>query len=236
MAAKSNHVSRLASRVITALMASLAFLPSSAAPSDPTVAADAMADALRQRLTEAEDMRLHALVVGAAGEGVALLGADVAQAMAVRRGSSLAQTVDGVKVDVAIKAVTALGVELATSNGRKGVFLPGSFTPLAVPTNPPPEFLSYLESEKVPIGTLMRLISDQAGVNISVSDAAAKKAVSIFLRNVAADAAVEEICRATGLWFRREPNGKVIRVMTMEEFSESLNTFREEQTEMFTLL
>lgn len=236
MAAKSNHVSRLASRVITALMASLAFLPSSAAPSDPTVAADAMADALRQRLTEAEDMRLHALVVGTAGEGVALLGADVAQAMAVRRGSSLAQTVDGVKVDVAIKAVTALGVELATSNGRKGVFLPGSFTPLAVPTNPPPEFLSYLESEKVPIGTLMRLISDQAGVNISVSDAAAKKAVSIFLRNVAADAAVEEICRATGLWFRREPNGKVIRVMTMEEFSESLNTFREEQTEMFTLL
>ena len=142
MAAKSNHVSRLASRVITALMASLVFLPSSAAPSDPTVAADAMADALRQRLTEAEDMRLHALVVGAAGEGVALLGADVAQAMAVRRGSSLAQTVDGVKVDVAIKAGTALGVELATSNGRKGVFLPGSFTPLAVPTNPPPEFLS----------------------------------------------------------------------------------------------
>ena len=236
MAAKSNNISRFASLVLTALMASFAVLPSAAAPSDPTVAADAMADALRQRLTEAEGMRLHALVVGAAGEGVALIGADAARATAVRRGSKLAQTVDGVKVEVSIKAVTALGVELATSNGRKGVFLPGSFTPLAAPTNPPPEFLSYVESEKVPIGTLMRLVSDQAGVNISVSDAAAKKAVSIFLRNVTANSAVEEICRATGLWFRREPNGQVIRVMTMDEFSENLNTFREEQTEMFTLL
>ena len=37
---------------------------SAAVSADPTVAADAMADALRQRLTEAEDMRLQALVVG----------------------------------------------------------------------------------------------------------------------------------------------------------------------------
>jgi general secretion pathway protein D len=209
---------------------------SAAVSADPTVAADAMADALRQRLTEAEDMRLQALVVGQAGEGVALLGADAERATAVRRGSRLAGTVDGVKVEVAIKAVTAFGVEIETSGGNGGVFLPGSYTPLAAPAEPPPEFLSYLESEKVPIGTLMRLVSDQAGVNISVSDPAAKKVVSIFLRNVTADSAVEEICRATGLWFRREPSGRVIRVMTMEEFSDNLNTFREEQTEMFTLL
>lgn len=236
MATKSKRVSRLSSLALAALAAFSAFPQASAAPADPTVAADAMADALRQRLTEAEGMRLHALVVGAAGDGVALLGEEAPRATAVRRGSRLAQTVDGVKVEVAIKSVTALGVEIATSNGRDGVFLPGSFTPLAAPTNPPPEFLSYLESEKVPIGTLMRLVSDQAGVNISVSDAAAKKAVSIFLRNVSADSAVEEICRATGLWFRREPNGRVVRIMTMDEFSENLNTFREEQTEMFTLL
>ena len=167
---------------------------------------------------------------------MALVGADAERATAVRRGSRLAQTVDGLKVDVSIKSVTPLGVELATSSGRTGVFLPGSFTPLAAPTNPPPEFLSYLESEKVPIGGLMRLVSDQAGVNISVSDAASKNTVSIFLRNVTADAAVEEICRATGLWFRREPNGSVIRIMTMDEYSDNLNTFREESTEMFTLL
>ena len=229
MATFTSHASYLASLIL------IAASPAFAAP-DPTVAADAMADALRQRLTEADDMRLHALIVGPAGEGVALVGPNAERATAVRRGSRLAQTVDGLKVDVSIKAVTPLGVELATSGGRSGVFLPGSFTPLAAPTNPPPEFLSYLESEKVPIGGLMRLVSDQAGVNISVSDAASKKTVSIFLRNVTADAAVEEICRATGLWFRREPNGSVIRIMTMDEYSDNLNTFREESTEMFTLL
>ena len=221
MATFTSYASYLASLIL------IAAAPAFAAP-DPTVAADAMADALRQRLTEADDMRLHALIVGPAGEGVALVGPNAERATAVRRGSRLAQTVDGLKVDVSIKAVTPLGVELATSGGRAGVFLPGSFTPLATPTNPPPEFLSYLESEKVPIGGLMRLVSDQAGVNISVSDAASKKTVSIFLRNVTADAAVEEICRATGLWFRREPNGSVIRIMTMDEYSDNLNTFREE--------
>ena len=221
------------SLVLATMAAASAF---SQAPADPTVAADAMADALRQRLTEAEGMRLHALVVGAAGEGVALVGEDAAHATAVRRGSTLARTVDGVKVEVAIESVTALGVKLATSGGRSGVFLPGSFKPLALPADAPSEFLSYLESEKVPIGALMRLVADQSGVNITVSDAAAKKTVSVFLRNVTASAAVEEVCRATGLWFRREPNGRVVRVMTMDEFSDSLNTFREEQTEMFTLL
>ena len=207
-----------------------------AAASDPTVAADAMADALRRRLADTGDMRLHALVVGAAGDGVALVGADAARATAVRRGAKMVKSVDGLKVDVSVKAVTPRGVELESSGGSNGVMLPGSFTPLAAPTNPPPEFLAYLESENVPIGGLMRLVSDQTGVNISVSDAASKKAVSIFLRNVTAESAVEEICRATGLWFRREPNGRVVRVMTMEEYSDNLNTFREESTEMFTLL
>ncbi len=185
------------------------------AATDPTVATDAMADVLRQRLTEANDMRMHALVVGSSGEGVALIGPDSTQATAVRRGSRLTQTVDGVKVDVSIKSVTPLGVELATSRGDSGLFLPGSFTPLEMPADPPQEMLRYIESEKVAISDLMRLVADQTGANISVSDDAAHKAVSIFLRNVTVDAAVEEICRATGLWFRREPNGSVIRIMTM---------------------
>ena len=224
------HISRLAA-IALCIAAAHAH-----AATDPTVATDAMADVLRQRITEANDMRMHALVVGSSGEGVALIGPDSTQATAVRRGSRLTQTVDGVKVDVSIKSVTPLGVELATSRGDSGLFLPGSFTPLEMPADPPQEMLRYIESEKVAIGGLMRLVADQTGANISVSDDAAHKAVSIFLRNVTVDAAVEEICRATGLWFRREPGGRVIRVMTMSEYAENLNTFREEETEMFTLM
>ena len=72
---------RLALALLLALHTSAAFAapetpaaPVAAGDADPTVAADAMADALRQQLTDAETMRLHALVVGSAGEGVALIG------------------------------------------------------------------------------------------------------------------------------------------------------------------
>src|SRR5574344_1143276 len=106
---------------------------------DPTVVTDAMADALKQQLTDAEGMKLHALVVGATEEGVALVGRSPDTATVVRRGSVIPETVDGVRVEVAIKKVGELGVELETSSAKKRVFLPGSYTPLAMPTNLPPE-------------------------------------------------------------------------------------------------
>ena len=218
------------------LLTAALFTAAHAANNDPTIPQSAMADRLKQQLTDAKSMRLHALVVGSANEGVALIGDAPTHATAVRRGSILQEQIDGVKVDVAIKSVTVGGVELETSSGKSGVFLPGSYLPLAAPTNMPNEFIRYLESEKVPLSTLMRLVADQTGVNISSSDATANKTVSIFLRNVTADAAVEEVCRATGLWFRREPNGNVIRITTMQEYNDNLSTFREEVTETFTLL
>ena len=220
----------------TILGAALALAALAAAAGDPTRVADAMADALRRQLADAEGLRLHALVVGADGEGVALVGANAETATAVRRGSVIHEAVDGVRVEVPIKSVGELGVEFETSADGRRVFLPGSFTPLAAPTNVPPEFVRYLECEKVPLGRVVRLLADQTGVNISSSDATAGKTVSIFLRNVTADAAVEEICRACGLWFRREPGGSVIRITTMQEYAENLSTFREESTETFTLL
>ena len=57
-----------------------------AATNDPTRVADAMADALKSQLADARSLRLHALVVGAGGEGVALVGPTPEAANAVRRG------------------------------------------------------------------------------------------------------------------------------------------------------
>ena len=211
-------------------------LAGAAATNDPTRVADAMADALKSQLADAEGLKLHALVVGASGDGVALVGATPATATAVRRGSVLHATVDGVRVEVPIRGVSELGVEFKMSDDGRRLFLPGSYTPLAAPPAAPPEFVRYLECEDVPVGRLMRLLADQAGVNISSSDATAGKTVSIFLRNVTVDAAVEEVCRACGLWYRRERGGNVIRITTMQEYAENLSTFREEETETFTLL
>ena len=206
---------------------------------DPTVATDAVAARLQTLVAESDAIRLHALVVGASGDGVALAGGDVATSRVVRRGSVIGVAVDGMKVDVLVRSVTADGVVLGVpgeSGENPGVTLHGSFAPLAAPSDMGAEFLRHLECAKTPISVLMRLVADQTGVNIAVSDSVADRVASIFLRNVTADAAVEEICRATNLWFRREKGSNIIRVMSMEEYSENLNTFREESTEMFTLL
>lgn len=202
---------------------------------DPTRASEILAERLKAQVASSPSLALKALVVGAANDGVALVGADGAL-RTLRRGGKIAETVDGVAVELRVRAVGAAGVELGAASGGDSVVLPGSFAPLPPPAEPPAEFLGYLESEAVPLGTLMRLIADQTGVNISVSDATRAKPVSIFLRNVTADTAVEEICRATDLLARREKGSSIIRILTKGEYAENLNSFREEVTELFTLL
>ena len=204
---------------------------------DPTRPTEKMADQLKARATDSSALRLQALVVGAADDGVALIGAPGLDLAPVRPGATFAPHVDGLDVTVKVRAITMKGVEIETTAGSEPLFLPGSYQALAAPANPPPELLRYLEATEVPLEKLLRLISDQTGVNISASEKAAKnKTVSIFLRNVSAATAVEELCRTTGLWFRREPESNVIRVTTMDEYTENLSSFREEKTETFTLL
>ena len=222
-------------RIVLALGLGLAAVAvARAGTDDPTKAADEMAERLRGRLAESAELRVRALVVGASGEGVALVGPSAASARVMRPGCALASTVDGVRVEAKARAVTAEGVTLDA--GGKDVLLPGQFTPLAVPTNASAGFVRHLESDAVPLGTLVRLLADRTGVNISASEAAAKRPVSVFLRNVGVGEAVEEICRTVGLWFRDEAGRATIRVMTMEEYADNLASFREEATETFTLL
>lgn len=203
---------------------------------DPTRPSAAMADALRSRISDISDLAIRALVVGEDDDGVALLGARDFTGLPVRRDSIVNQEIDGVNVPLAVESVTSAGVKIKTSATDGGEWtLPGSFRPL-----PPPEgangLLRCVEFTRVPLATALRLISDQSGANISASASTETKEVSIFLRNVKAETAVEEICRATGLWFRRDAATGIIRVSSMEEYEESLSSFREEQTESYTLL
>ena len=205
---------------------------------DPTVPADAMARRLKAIVASSPTMRLVALVVGKGGDGVALAGSDAASAKLLRRGTVVAESLESLKVELKVRSVTAAGVELAGTSDAEddaSVILPGSFSALDVPADAPDGFLAYLECNATPLGALMRLVADQTGRNISVSDSVRDKRISIFLRNVKVEAAVEEICRASGLWFRAG-DGETIRITSMEEYSENLNTFREDTTEMFTLL
>ena len=206
------------------------------AAQDPTMPSGAMAEAMRGRIGDLADLSVRALVVGADGEGAALVGTRAFTGAPVRRDAVINQNVDGVNVPLAVESVTAEGVKIKTSGGGEW-FLPGGFKAL-----PPPEgedvkgILRYVEFTDVPLAAALRLIADQSGVNISASATTAERAVSIFLRNVRRETAVEEICRATGLWYRRDVATGIIRVTTMKEYEESLASFREEQTESYTLL
>ena len=214
------------------LAAAFVSLSVSAATNDPMSASADIADRLTQRIAEKGVLKVAALVVGEGDEGVALVDDGTRAHKLVRKGSLIDGRIGGIAVEAKVKSVTASGVELATAKGS--VFLSGRFTPLAKPQKPIKNLVRYIEAESVKLGDLIKLISDRTGVNISSSDAAAGKSVSIFLRNITVAASVEEVCRTTGLWFRGD--GEMIRIMTMDEYAKNLASFREESMETFTLL
>lgn len=240
---------RLAAALLGGLLAAAAS-PLLAQPerTDPTLTPAAMADALRAQLAEFRALTIHALVVGADDDGVALLetrrGIPLAAAAAradgaasmVRAGMAVGLEVGSVPVRLTVKSVSSRGVEVEAPTLSDRLFIPGSFKALPAASSPATGFLRYLECKELPLETLLRLIADQTGANLSASAEAAQVRVSIFLRNVPADTAVEEICRTCNLWFRKDDATGITRVTTMEEYETNLSTFREETTESFTLL
>ena len=81
-----------------------------------------------------------------------------------------------------------------------------------------------------------RVLAAQTKMNLVATPDAGKTEISIYLSNVPAEAAIEEICKSNNLWFRKDEKSGIVRVMTVQEFQRNLVTFREEKTEVFTLL
>ena len=216
---------------------------------DPTVPTAEMTDTLRVQLADFRAIVIHALVVGTDGAGVAILrtgkGLPLASASAVnaksetptvRAGTAMVMDASGIPVRLLIKRVTADGVEIEAPTLTEQLFIPGSFKSIPSPATAPPGFLRYLECKDLPLETILRLIADQTGANLAASAEAAQESISIFLRNIPADVAVEEICRTRNLWFRKDETSGIIRVTTMKEYETNLSSFREESIANFTLL
>lgn len=96
--------------------------------------------------------------------------------------------------------------------------------------------LGKVEFRELALIDALRMISEQSGLNITSSSEASKTSVSLFLRNVTADAAVEELCKSHNLWMKRDEKSGITRVMTIKEFERELVSFREDKTEVFTML
>jgi len=219
------------------------------AAADPTATPEALADALRAQLAELRAINIRALVVGTDGDGVAVLytgrgrgladgaGGDApGETSVVRKGSAVVMSSNGLQVRLVVKSVTENGVEIEAPTLAEKLFLPGSFR--SAPAEAPAlrGFLRYIECTALPLETVLRLIADQTGANLSPSAKAAEERVTVFLRNLTAEEAVEEICRSRNLWYRKDEATGMLRVTTMEEYERNISSFREETTASFTLL
>ena len=100
----------------------------------------------------------------------------------------------------------------------------------------PVAMIENVDFRALPLIDATRMLSQQTGLNIVSSTDAGKIPVSLFLHNVTAKSAIEELCKAHNLWFRQDEKSGIVRIVTMPEFERDLVSFREEKTEVFTLL
>ena len=93
-----------------------------------------------------------------------------------------------------------------------------------------------MEFRNQPLGEVLRLFCKQTGSNIVASPEAQKVPISLFLHDITPEAALDALCKANDLWHKQDKESGIIRIYTTKEYQRDLTSFREEQTEVFTLL
>ena len=96
--------------------------------------------------------------------------------------------------------------------------------------------IPLIEFRGVTLHEAMRAFSEQTGINVICTPDAGETELNVYLRDVEPMAALDSITRANGLFYREDDTSGIIRVSTTEEYERDLSSFREEQTEVFTLL
>lgn len=96
--------------------------------------------------------------------------------------------------------------------------------------------LELIEFRDVALSDAMRLFSVQTGLNIVPSAQAADRRVSLFLKGIEPLQALKAMCMAYNLWFKVEEGDRIVRIHTAEEYQRDVQSFRDEQIEVFTLL
>jgi general secretion pathway protein D len=100
----------------------------------------------------------------------------------------------------------------------------------------PSQVIERIEFRDLALTDALRLLAAQTDLNLLCSAEAGKTHVSLFLKNVPAKVAIDELCKAHNLWYRTDETNGVTRIMTLAEFQHNLTEFRDEQTHVFTLL
>jgi len=82
----------------------------------------------------------------------------------------------------------------------------------------------------------IRIFSEQSGLNLVASQEAGKKMINLYLRNVRPMDVLENLTKTHDLYYKVDETSGIVRIYTTEEYDRNLASFREEQTEVFTLL
>jgi general secretion pathway protein D len=106
----------------------------------------------------------------------------------------------------------------------------------ALSTKETERLVERLEFKKAKLTDVIRALSELSGLNIVATEAAAKKEVTVYLRNITPREAIEAVSKSSGLWYRVDAIGKSYRIMTAEEYQKDVVVFREDVTKIFTLL
>jgi general secretion pathway protein D len=88
----------------------------------------------------------------------------------------------------------------------------------------------------VPLVRVADELGGVAGANVVVSRDAAEQTITITLRNIGLETALEAIAVSQGLVSRKEGDSGIFVLATPEEIRGDLSAFRSNQTEVFTLL
>src|SRR5262245_2444721 len=93
-----------------------------------------------------------------------------------------------------------------------------------------------MDLRDVELREALRLVAEESGVNLVPSEDAGKRIVSCFLQETTVRGAIESIAKSYGLWYREDTHLGAVRVMTAEEYERDLTLFRDESTQVFTLM
>lgn len=98
------------------------------------------------------------------------------------------------------------------------------------------EVVESISLNNVTMKEAARMIAIATKTPIVVSYDAAKVIVDMHLSDVTALEAVEAICRASGLWYQKNKKDRMLHIMTIDEFKNSLQFNRQEKIEVIQIL
>lgn len=95
--------------------------------------------------------------------------------------------------------------------------------------------LVELEFKEASVQDVILILSETTGINIVATQKAAKRKVTLFLKGIGVEAALDTICRTAGLWYRYNKKTGVYVIMTTEEYVKDIIVYRDEITKVFTM-